>query len=104
MTNTNMTKMVAAAHGDVIANAHDTQALGVPAAGTGKYCSRRFGNNGGAGTMRLPRRVGGAAMAYTEYDIRPFTSASDRGVIRIVMDNRGTIYYTTDHYASFAKV
>ena len=98
------TKMAAAAHGDVIANAHDTQALGMPAPNTGKYCSRRFGNNGGADTMRLPRRAGGAALTYTEYDIRPFTSAADRGVIRIVIDNRGTVYYTTDHYASFTRV
>lgn len=91
-------KLVGSTLAHVRGHAHDTQALGMPAANGQVYCSRPFGNHGGPDAMRLPRGV-----AYTEYDIRPFTGEADRGLIRIVVGG-GHVYHTTDHYQSFRRV
>ncbi len=89
---------------DIQAHAFDTNHGAVmPAADGQSYCKRSFGNLGGADTMRLPRRHGGGALVYTEYDIRPYTSPGERGQQRVVIDNLGTVYYTTNHYQSFGR-
>lgn len=49
----------------------------------------------------LPIKVKGF---YTEYTVK-LPSSSDRGPVRIIMGGRGQFYFwTTDHYASFARV
>jgi len=41
---------------------------------------------------------------YTEYTVK-LPSSSDRGPVRIVMGGKGQLYFwTTDHYASFARI
>lgn len=69
----------------------------------GRYCTRPFGNAEGSGTMLLPKVTGaGVAVAYTEWDIKPY-DGPDRGVLRVVTDNRGRRYYTSDHYKTFYR-
>ena len=40
---------------------------------------------------------------YREYTVRT-PGASDRGARRIVAGSDGELYWTADHYASFAKI
>lgn len=49
---------------------------------------------------QLPRRSRGY---YHEYTV-PTPGARDRGARRIVLGERGEIYYTDDHYRSFRRV
>ena len=56
---------------------------------------RTFGNR----ERRLPRGV------YREYDVFPYVPGRNRGVERLVIEQRtGRAYYTADHYRTFVLV
>lgn len=49
--------------------------------------------------QKLPEGV-----AYKEYDVNPYVSGQNRGGERVVIGSDGSLWYTNDHYCSFAKM
>ncbi len=63
--------------------------------------SRAFQNWEG----RLPNTTSlGSKITYKEFDTRPWSAGVNRGPERIVAGNDGSIWYTTDHYATFTRI
>jgi RHS repeat-associated protein len=66
---------------------------------------RGFLNDGRDGGQILPQTTqGGDPILYREYDIRPLTRRSERGLDRIVTGSDGSAYFTNDHYTSFIRI
>jgi guanyl-specific ribonuclease Sa len=41
---------------------------------------------------------------YKEYDVDPYVKGEDRGGERIVLDDKGNVWYSNDHYKTFIKI
>jgi RHS repeat-associated protein len=60
----------------------------------------RYQNDGRGGTVILP----GRNVTFREYDVRPYQPGVNRGTERIVIDSRGRVYHTPDHYTTFRRI
>ncbi len=61
-----------------------------------------FGNHGRLDSQQRPVMFLPPANDYREYDLKPFTTAENRGTRRIVVGG-GHMYYTADHYRTFER-
>jgi len=86
------------------------EAVAVPMVGAsrpptdGYAGNRAYGNAGGPPDMLLPTlTAAGAAITYTEFDIKQYRPGRNRGPSRFVKGSDGRYYRTDDHYATFTK-
>jgi hypothetical protein len=86
------------------------EAVAVPMVGAsrpptdGYAGNRTYGNAGGPPDMLLPTvTAAGAAITYTEFDIKQYRPGRNRGASRFVKGSDGRYYRTDDHYATFTK-
>lgn len=81
---------------------------GPPGAGTkipGYSGSRKYNNKPGEMYQLLPNHeAGGSPIAYQEWDIYKQLKGVNRGNYRLVTGTDNSVYFTSDHYFSFAKL